>query len=101
MTTLKNVLLFHCVSLMPPGCGVLASAMLFLQLRSNVFIVEKRKRFFFKFRVTTIHLLIAEGDKSVVFTLLGFRNHLCLQLKMTNHVCLQFKMTNCFVFFYS
>ena len=30
MTSLLNFLLFHCVSLMPSGCGVLASAMLFL-----------------------------------------------------------------------
>ena len=29
MTTLLNLLLFHGTSLMPPGCGVVASAMLF------------------------------------------------------------------------
>ena len=30
MTTLLNLLLLHRASLMPPGCGVVASAMLFL-----------------------------------------------------------------------
>ena len=30
MTTLLNLLLFHCAALMPPDCGVVASGMLFL-----------------------------------------------------------------------
>ena len=41
MTTPLNFLLFHCVSLMPPGCGVLASAMLFLKINLTGGISEK------------------------------------------------------------
>ena len=39
VTTLLNLLLFHCASLMPPGCGVVASAMLFLVFNGVTIII--------------------------------------------------------------